>query len=335
MAEQDKMPKWLGITGQQYSIIEAIIRLQKRGETPSPRAIVEDDAVFRKAPRMQKSNFFAQLTSLKGRGFVKKVGEASYAVDFDSIKRSLEAKEGQAEKEVDELKKVKSEAEKYLKQVSMGEKKPAVAFYDYNETYVKAADLIRTKKSCSLTGVFPRLLYAHSPCLMNTPEIRRYAQTLWERCLQKGELNVRYITTFDVDYLFYRLMSAYKSPRPAYEEAKIILDSIETTLEGNSHLELFYTESPFGIEMIIPYTEDPSNCFLMIRDEKKRGLGSVYIYSRELATKFKGLLDDECDRAIDMRGAEGKGIIKKLKHQLDKVYSSEFSKSRKRELMTA
>jgi hypothetical protein len=327
MADKHDISKWLGVTSQQFNIIEAIFRLQRRGDTASPKAIIEEDASSRNTSKIQKSNLFSQLKKLHDKGFVKKLGDASYGVDFDRIKGSLDTAQASVDSEMNELKMVKEETEGYFNLLSSGEKRPQVKFFEYDEMYNKTADMVKTAHFCYLTGVFPRILYAHSPCMMNTPGARRYAGALWQRCIQEGELEVNYLSHFDVGYLFERLISTYKNPVPAYEEAKIVLGNLESLMGQNGKLNLYYVDTSYGLDMIIPHDEDINEFFLMVRNERNQGIGAVYVNSPELAIKFKDLFKRECERATDMKGPKGKQVIKKLMENLDKIYSGYKTKT--------
>lgn len=323
-----KIPRWLGVTNQQFSIIEAISSLQKRGEATTPRAIIEEDSQLRKTTRIQKSNFFSQLKTLRDRGFVQKVGDASYAVDFNTIKTSLDDTQRLVDSEVYELEEIRAKSEEYFKHLEFRKKEPVVKFFEYDDMYKKTAEILKKARVCYLTGIFPRILYAQSPSLMNKPGAQLYSHTLWERCINDNELEVNYLTHFDIEYLFNRLMEAYKNPTTAYEEVCIILNGLEDFIQGNKKLKLYFSPSPYGLDMLIPHNDDMSEFFLMVRDEKNQGVGAVYIDSPELTGRFRNLFEEECKRAIDMRGEKGKAVFGKLNKKLEKVYAKYESKTR-------
>lgn len=328
MPEIFQLLEWLGLTRQQMNIIEAILRLQKKGAIPSPKSIIDEDADFRDAPKIQKSNFFAQLKSLQGRRYVRKVGEAAYAIDFRAISSSLDNAQENANKELEQMDRLRKETEQYFKQISSGEKKPVVEFIEYEYMYDKVADTVKNAKTCLISRAFPRILYARSPSLVYTPHARRYAQTFWDRCIEDKAMDVTYLTTFDINYIFQRLFSAYKNPTLAYDEVKMIINGIEETLKQNEKLNIYYLESSYCLDMIIPYSEEINELFLIVRDETRRGIGAIHISSPDLVARFKRLYEEECSRALDMRSEKGKEVIKKLNAKLDAVYSRYKSKKR-------
>ncbi len=316
-----KIPRWLGVTRQQFDIIEAISSLQKRNEEASPKAIIEEAAKLTDGSKIQKSNFFAQLKVLREMGYVKRVSEASYEVDFDAIKKSLDKTQKVVDEEVEELKVIRSKAEEYFKHLSFRKKEPTVSFFEYDDMYEKAAQILKSAKVCYVTGIFPRILYAQSPSLMNTPGARKYSQTLWEKCIKEDELEVNYLTHFDVKYLFERLMEDYNNPAIAYEEIKMVLNNLVDFIEQNEKLKLYYLDSPYGLDMIIPHNEFLDEFFLMVRNDSNKGIGAIYIDSPELAEKFKSLFETECGKGVEMMGEKAVAVVKKLEKRLESVYS--------------
>ncbi len=321
MNELEKLPRWLGITKQQFHIIEAIVSLQKEGKQASPKAIIDRDAELHQSRRIQKSNFFAQLKNLRERGFVKKTDEASYEIDFNAIKKALDEARNFLDTEIYELDEIRGGVMEFFGRLSVKRKEPAVMFFDYDDMYYKTAGLLKTAKICYVTGIFPRILYAQSPSLMQIPGARLYVQTLWERCIMKKELEVNYLTHFDIEYLFRRLARAYKNPRYAYDEINMVLNGLADFITNNEKLKLFYSPSPYGLDMIIPHNEDMNEFFLMVRDEKSMGVGAVYINSPELANRFKGLFEAECSRAVRIDKEEADKITGKLRKRVETIYS--------------
>jgi len=320
MERLDKMPKWLGITNQQFNILEAMLSLQRKGSLASPKLIINEDAALRNVPKIQKSNFFSQLKSLRGFGYVMKVGAAAYAVDFNNIKKSLESAESQAVRESYELKELKSEVEQKFKSLAVRGKEPSLEFMDYARMYSKIADITSKRDSFLSAAVFPKVLYANSPSLMRQPEAQRYAQTLWLRCVTTGELEVKYLTYFDIKYLFSRLNAVYKNPALTYGEISRVLESIPELLENSKKLSIYYTDAPYGLDMTILQDEHVEDLFLLIRDTNKVGKGCIYIKSPELAMEFRSIFLEDCDECVDMRSSAGERIIKKLEARLDKEY---------------
>jgi len=327
MEKFENMQKWLGITNQQFNILQAMLNLEQRGIPASPKAIVEEDSALRKTPKIQKSNFFAQLKALRGMGYVKKIGGASYSIDLASITDALEKAETTIDKEANELKALKTEAARGFKILATAHEEVAsVEFMDYNKAYSVVADILKSKTHFYTTGPFPKILYAHSPSLIRQPDAQKYAQTLWMKCLVEEELEIRYVTRFDIDYLFRKVREAYNNPAVAYEEIKIILNNIPDILEKSKMLNILYSESPSVLSMMVPYEEIVEELFLPIRDTNFVGKGCVHIKSPELAVKFREIFVEQCVKCVDMQSSKGEKVIQKLDARLDRIYEREKSK---------
>jgi len=320
MVTASTLPKWLGLTQQQQGIVEAISALQQKASKTSPNLILLEHAAITGSPKMQKSNFFTQLKILRGKGYVKKAGEASYQVDFEAIKNALQHVQAAMSKETEELKKAKAMVEQ-RSLLSPKEHSQMVRFFEYEELYYKLAEIGETAEKCQLTGVFPRILYAHSPSLMYTPGAQRYSQALWSRCIMDKKLEIDYLTTFNIGYLFNTLYAVYKEPTPAYEEIRVMLNNLENLLQQNEKLNLRYSEGSYGLDMVIPYRGKLEELFIMVRDETRKGIGTVYIHSPELAIRFKELFEEKWKRAIDMRSPKAKAVYSKLERDLELTYS--------------
>jgi ribosomal protein S20 len=324
--DASRMTKWLGITNQQFNILEAMLSLGQKSSQASPKAVIEEDAALRNAVKIQKSNFFAQLKSLRSRGYVKKVGSAAYAVDFESISSALDKAEAVATKEASEINVLKAEAARRFKSTLARQKETSVEFLDYNTMYTTIADMTRAKNILYGTVIFPKLFYAQSPSLMYQPDAQRYSQTLWMRCITEGTLEMKALTSFDIDYLFKKFQAAYKNPTLAYEEVKIILKNIPDVLEKTKTLEVYYTELPYGLDLLLPHDERTEEIFLQIRDTNKIGKGCVHIHSPELAMKFREIFLDECKESINMKGDKGRKVMSKLESDLEMIYQKARAK---------
>jgi DNA-binding transcriptional regulator GbsR (MarR family) len=73
--------------------------------------------------------------------------------------------------------------------------------------------------------------------------------------------------------------------------------------------------------MVIPYRGKLEELFIMVRDETRKGIGTVYIHSPELAIRFKELFEEKWKRAIDMRSPKAKAVYSKLERDLELTYS--------------
>jgi len=195
--------------------------------------------------------------------------------------------------------------------------------------YNTVANISKTADKLYVTGIFPRILYANSPSNMRSPGAQKYAQILWDKCIASGELEVHYLSHFDVAYLFNRLLRAYTNPSFAYEEAKLILINLENILSQPTAFKCYFRDSPQGLDMTIPLGPDQDDVFLPIRNRESQGVGAVRISSPELEAKFKTLFEAACDRSVCMNDNHSH-LIKRFNNQLNKVYSQYTKKSEKK-----
>ncbi len=317
--------KWLGITEQQYKILDSILIICKRNEVASPKAIIEEISSWHDTPKIQRSNFFNQLKKLQGKSYVRKLTNASYELNFDGIREALEEMRIKVALDSKNLESAIEETESHFNSLMSREKVLEADFHEYDEMLEKVANMVKTSKLCYITGIFPKILYSHSPVLMYNKGGRHYANKLWERCIHDKEMTIVYVTHLDVEYLFKRMMSKYNNPIQAYDECRSILNNMEGLLKEHENLKIHYIQTPYGLDIVIPDAEKLSEFFLLVRDQNHHGIGSVYINSSALAVKFKKLFDKELESTIDLSGPKGKAEIRKLKKRLDIVYKESKS----------
>jgi len=315
----DKLCDWLGITPQQRRILEAILALTKESSAASPEEIMKAEAKASRSPRIQRSNFFRQLKKLQELGYVRRASEASYEVDFARMRESLAHMQEKRAYEMNELQRALKSASDYLEAELAGIKGLEVTFMPGELWQGRFASMVPRSRSCYLTGIFPKMVYGHSPLFMESDIGRIYALRLWKRCVQDRELAITYLTRLDTDYLFRRLRGAGVEPRMACSEICKLLDSIEALMKRNPHLSFYYTPSPYGIDIGIPDTEKLRDFFLFFRNKDKGEVGAVYINSPPLAMQFRELFLSECETSVDLRSAEGLEVMERKRSQLESI----------------
>jgi len=321
-ADNTKISKWLDVTPQQFDILETILRLQREGVKATPKNIIEEDVKIHEGPKIQKSNLFTQLKTLRGRGFVKREEKASYVVDFNGIKKSLTKTNKKLEEEMQEFQSVFTQTEEYFKGILADKNRIMVDFYEYDEMYEKTADMVKNCEEFLITSAFPRILYPTSPCLMPTPGAKRYSEILWDLCIKKKQLKVSYLTRMDVGYLFTRLYRTYNNAELAYDEANIILNNFEALMNSSKELIVFFVDSPYGVDMVIPQHANSDEFFILVREKSSKGIGAVFIKSSELTYRFRNIFTSECKKAVLMKGSKGEKVLKILRKRLDDVYQN-------------
>jgi hypothetical protein len=327
MNGSDKIIKWLGLTKQQFGIIEAIMALQAEGMKATPKHIIEKDSELR-GSAIQRSNFFSQLKILRNRGYVNKLADSVYEADLKSLSQSLARAEAEVRKELEDLSKARTESESFFKRLVSSKCSPVASFLEPDEMYGGVADLLANSTHFSSTGVFPRILYADSLSLMRKPGTQRYAQVMWERCIRDEKLEVNYLTNLDMPFIFRQLLSSYRNPSIVYEEVRGILEKLPNFLKQHPKLNIYYLDSPSGLDVLVPYGSGSPDIFLPVRDEAKNIEGAVHICSPDLSDRFKKLFEQECLRAVDMRSKEATQILEKAERRLDMICAKNRRKKR-------
>jgi hypothetical protein len=129
--------------------------------------------------------------------------------------------------------------------------------------------------------------------------------------------------------LFQKLLNDYKNPNLVYGEIRSILNGLETVLEQNSQLNIISIDSLSGLDVMIPYSKDSTEFFLITRDERKNIMGTIYLNSPDLFVRFKKLYDAECLKGIDMRSKKANPLFSKMEKQLERIYSKHKPKNSK------
>lgn len=316
MRDLERYAKWLGITYQQCRILETVLAVRKRSEVASPKRIMRTESELHGTPPIQRSNFFRQMKALQDKGYVKRLSNASYDLDFESIRRALKDSMGEALDEAGELDKALYGVEDYFSAHMTGLEETEAAFLSYEQQQERFADMLAGSGACYITGLFPKMLYGHSRVFVKLQSGRRYANTLWERCVEKKDLEVTYLTRLDVDYLVKRLLDACGDPVIACDEADSIMKTLERLLATNENLRMFYSSSPYGIDIGIPDVERLREFFLFFRNRRKEGIGAVCLGSPELTLQFKSLFQRECRESVDLRSVKGERALGRAKTKL-------------------
>jgi hypothetical protein len=257
---------------------------------------------------------------LQDRGIVKRQGKANYTIDFDGVKRSMKEVGQGLKDELEDFQKVYAETEQYMREIAKESKVPVVTFLEYNAFYKKVINLLRYMDTYYITGIYPRMLYPHSPSLAHEPGARDYSNELWKKCMQSGEVHVVYLTTLNLEYLFGKLLKAYKKPRIAYKEASNIIDNIELA-DTTDKLDIYYTEKAYGVDMAVPESKEGlDEFFITIRGTDNRGIGLVHIKSSQLTPRFREIFRHECQRGILLEGKNIDKVVRKKKKELKELY---------------
>ncbi len=303
----------LKLTSQQARIMEAIARLLETSRARPNDILAKESEISGKAP-IGKSNFFKQLARLRKAGYVKRLPDSSYLLNYARMRESLEAAKEKHITRAESLAGAISIAEDYIRS-RLSPRELKVGFLPADAWQDRFADLVSGSQRCYITGIFPKIIYGHSPLFTESESGRKYASKLWDLCIRKKRLEITYLTRLDVSYLFRLLRLSGVGKREACSEILKLLDHLELLLKGK-RLKAYYAPSPYGIDMGIPDADESKCAFLFFRGPDKEELGSVHIDSAQLAVQFKGLFESECSKATDLASPAGKRIIEMRKQQV-------------------
>jgi hypothetical protein len=317
--DQELIPKWLGITEQQFSILTTIQNLELKDIETTPKNIGEEHSKT-SGKKIKTPNLFAILKTLTEAGLVVKEDNANYRIDFEGLKKALSEKETQFLEEVNEFKRVSSNIEDRFKAVSRRTVKPYVEYLEgRRELFNVLNKYLERATRYYIVARFPGTAF--------TPQISRkgaergpYLDILYDRCFDKKDLHITYLTPLAIDYPFNYALLAYRNPHLAYRECEMVLNNLENQVEAHENLDVRYVDNPFGFDVVIPEMDEPLNFFIWVRDRKNILTGGIHIRSPETTLHAKEQFLRVCKDAKRVRGEEGQRILKKVRTDLKKQY---------------
>jgi len=311
------LARWLSITNQQLDIMMSIYRLQAEGIETSPRNI-EKRYINDYGESLQKSNLFGQIRSLVHKGLVIKERKGVYSVNLDAMDHLLNMKREELERELHEFNQIANEAREYFKKVSLSTIKHSVNFLNHAEFYKAIAASTKNASTIYSTAHFPTIAYPYT--IARGLSRDDYVKVVWERCFEKRELEVKYLTSLDVDFPFNHAFRVYADPKNAYQEAGLIIDQLMNQVLSHPGLDIRYMEYPHCMDIFIPEKNEPKEFFLYTRDEHRNIIGGFHIRSAETAISVKEIFLRDFEYAEPLRGPKTNDIIRDMKEHLERKY---------------
>ena len=313
-----KIAKWLEITDQQFEILLSIYKLEARGEETTPRNIEREYLnTYGRVP--QRSNLFGQIRQLLSKNLVTKERQGLYSVDFDVMYTMLRDRRDRFIEELNEFNRVSERVRDYFKRAALQTTKHRVEYLNHSELYDALAESIRDVDRFYATANFPTIFYTY-PLAAGIGR-SSYTDMVWKRCFKKGELNVLYLTTLNIDFLFNHAFRVYGDPKRAYKECVIIIDQLWNQIETHDNLDIRYLKEPHGMDVFIPESYEPREFFIFTRDEHRNIIGGIRIRSPETAISAKQMFMHDFEYAEKLRGKKGEEIIENIKKELEEKYS--------------
>jgi hypothetical protein len=319
MADLDvkKVAEALGITEQQLEILVSIYRVESSGRRTSPKEIRAD--YLRAYGRgIQSPNYFMHTKKLQQVGFVKRTGAGVYGIDFPAIKKALEKKREDKVKELSEMDGLAEETSEYFRRFAYAPSKPVVEYLSNESMFASIAKTIKSANKIYVSANFPTIAYTY-PVASGIGR-GEFVKALWDRCFTKDKLQVFYLTTLDIDFLFNHSFSVYGDPEKAYHECKVILDQLENQVNTYENLGIRYINDLHGTDVLIPEKNGTEEMYLFTRDEHKNIQGGIHIQSVETASAAKFSFLRDFEYAQEIRGDKGKKTMQGIRKQLEEKY---------------
>ena len=312
-----KLGFWLGLTPQEFDILQCIYRLQLDGYVSSAKDL-QNKYRRRHGKILEKANLFKILKKLKKEGLVFQPAHGQYALDFEGIKSSLKIKRVEYEQTLTEFDELNSEVEAQMKKAVYNFQTPKVEFLDHDKMYARLTELVPKATTYYVVGKFPKISYTTDV----SEKIGRcaYLQKIYDGTFVKNKLNLLYVTHLDVDYLYRHALKQYENPKTAYDESLHIIGRLKRQIETTEKMQVYYVENLFGLDLVLPENKTPLESFHYIRDNKKEIMGAIYIKSQDIASKAKEMYLRECENGINLNTNKGKKILKQKTRELKKKY---------------
>jgi len=314
-----KLAEALNVTEQQLELMTSIYKLHASGKRSNPKAIREEyRATYGRG--IQNPNFFSQTKKLQDAGLVRRTGAAVYEVDLEAIRKTLSGRKEQRLKELKELDRITEETSEYFRQIAYAKTRPIVEYLKYEDIVKAATKRINSSSRVYMTTNFPLISYTYP--VANAIGRGEMVKALWDNCFEKEKLEAYFLTTLDIDFPFNHAFTAYRDPKAAYKECKIIIEQLKNQLEKQEKLHIKYIKDLHGADLFIPEKKEADELFIYTRDEHRNIQGGIHIQSPDTAYASKNSFMHDYQYAQDLSGDRGEKIIRNLEKDLEEKYGA-------------
>ncbi len=308
-----KIAGWLGLTSQQFDILQCIHFLQLEDRVASPKNI-QAEFKRRNKKHLQKPNLFNIIKILRQKKLIKKSGFGEYVIEFEGIKKALADHEGRLTDELDKFQTISKKTEEYFSSAAREFERPHVSYLEPHQFSERINKALQKASVYYSTTSFPNISF--NPEVAYAIKRPEYVKILWERGIIKKKLKINYLTDMNVEYLFNYVSKAYNEPETAY---KICLDSINqlnTHIDTHDNLEIMYQETPLYLDIHMPIIRSPKEFYSHMRGLRSEILGVIYVRSRDSAEATKKLFQEVSGRGTLLKEKTKDKIIKKTREKL-------------------
>ena len=314
--DSKKAGSWLGLTPQQFNVFEIVYRIQKRGLTASPKSIQKEYSIVH-GGRIQKPNLFNILRLLLDKGFLVKRERGSYTVDSSSVSEYLEGQVNCFENELYGFRDFLGDFTEYLDQLSSKKSSVMVDYLGFSELFNTLGRKLKSANTLYVTSKFPMTSY--TPELANKLNITDYTDALWKHCLKEGKLTINYKTNLDVGHVYKQALRARQSKEQAVRTCRNVIANLENQIETAEKLNIYYSERPLGLDILLPESKRLEDFYMFIRDEKQLITGGVYIRSETTVRIAREQFINNCRISEKITEKNYQKILEKPKKQLKQV----------------
>lgn len=317
MRSMENLSMYLGITNQQFDVLNTIISLEEGGEIATPKNINKKYA-YNYGKRIQNPNLFSILKELMEKNVVVRPSPADYRSNIKGIKQILQAKDGQMKKELKEFESVLEKTTEYFKKIADEGIAPFVKFLTYEPMHNSSAKKLSTATHYWSVTPFPYMSY--TPTVASHIGIHDYLDVLIERGCKTKELPITYLTNLEIESPYLNALNFHKSKKKAYRATEATLDRLSNQIALYENLEVRFLERPFGLDINLMEQEDFSELFLAVRDENGLLKGGLYIKGPSISSAFLSDMKDRCQRAKRLHGEYAEEMISSAKERLKQKY---------------
>jgi len=307
----DTLASWLETTEQQFQVIKTIYKLESKNEESKPRDISKEYARQHNKV-IQKPNLFIILKTLAQKELIQKDASSNYKINYAGIRQTLGRNQERLQKEREEFQKAYSKTEEYFKK-HIQTSRPSVDYYEQNELYSELIKSIGNSSELHIFASFPNTAYTYN--LASGINRLEYVEALWKKCFKEKQLEISYLTTLDVDYLFNQAFRALEEPKRAFKECEIVLQQLENQMSSHSKIKIRVADEQKGMDVCIPIRDKPAELYLFIKDEHKEILGGIKIRSPETAMQAENMFKIGFNYAEELTSKTLEKARKKLRQE--------------------
>lgn len=288
-----ELSRLVGISDQQASILEIIIRLEKDSTEPSLKAISMGYAnVYGK--HIQLPNLFAQLKLLCDKDILTKTG-SRYDINIVGIKEVIEKRKREVSALLEDFDDALGNLESFMKSKSPATSPPPVKYYSDIKLFEQCSAMFQTATQFYCTSTFPALFrsYAVNKALGREP----YEKALEDRMITRA-ISIHYLAAFDLNYLARYALAVYQKPELAYKECRGTIDRAEMWIQRYKNLKIRFSKHPWFLGNIMllesPYEK---NLIFFLRGKLKEMVGGLTIEAVDVYNECKKVFLNDFRRA--------------------------------------